>query len=93
MARKPRKYKHRATKRQLELMQLILKGDGTGWLDMDQLIDKLEATSSVGSKQSIQCSIRILEGHNLLTRAYETRRGKVRVLMVPTGKAFVQFKA
>ena len=89
-----KKAKHRATKRQVEIMGFILAGEGKSWLDLDQLMEMLGAGegSGVGTKQSVQASIRILEGHKLINRLYETRRGKMRVLMVPTGKAYLQFR-
>ena len=81
----------KATKRQKELMHLIIKGDGSNWYDIDQLIEKLSTISVVHSKQSVQCSLRVLETHGLLVREYETRRSKNRMLIVPTGKAFTLF--
>lgn len=79
----------RLTKKQEEILNLVNQGnrDEQGefmsWLDMDQLHTRL---SYEASKQAIQCSIRVLEGRELLTRSeQELRRGRLRRVIMPTG--------
>lgn len=51
-------------------------------LDMDQLSERLKGDGySVGSKQSLQCSIGFLEDKGLVVRDHESRRGKRRRLV------------
>ena len=80
----------RSTERQREIMTHILKAPMThgDWLDIDQLI---EALASVGSKQSVQCSLRYLVSKNVLERLYGTRRGKRRAILMPTPLGFYEF--
>lgn len=71
------------TKKQSELIQVIANGneDGTH-ADLDQVIERLSYNPS---KQSIQFSIRALVGKELVTKGgREKRRGRMRVLIVPT---------
>jgi hypothetical protein len=79
----------RGTKRQIEIMALLMKAASTGeWLDIEQLIDQL---SSVGTLQSVQCSIRHLHKGAMLERLYATRRGQRRAILVPTPLGFAEF--
>ena len=62
------------TRRQQEIMDLVLDGTGTGsWLDIDSLMTLL---GSSASKQATQCSLRILEVRGMLSRNYETGDGR-----------------
>lgn len=66
------------TDKQIQIMQTILKGDGKGgWIDMDQLLDRLPYQTS---KQSMQFSIRALIKHGMVEKkGTELRRGRRRV--------------
>jgi hypothetical protein len=78
------------TRRQQEIMDLVLDGTGTGsWLDIDSLMTLL---GSSASKQATQCSLRILEMRGMLSRSYETRRGRKRMVLSPTPAAFATFR-
>jgi hypothetical protein len=77
------------TRRQQEIMDLVLDGTGTSWLDIDSLMTLL---GSSASKQATQCSLRILEVRGMLSRSYETRRGRKRMVLSPTPAAFATFR-
>ena len=72
-------------------MTLVIAGRDGDWIDIDQLIESLQVISSVATKQSVQCSIRKLEAHGVMVRDYRTRRGRSRVILVPTGKGYALF--
>lgn len=80
--------KRHLTKKQRELMRLIVTGNTDGnnrwvsWLDLEQLHDRL---SYHCTRQAVSCSIRFLEEKGLVVRGTtEKRRGAHRVLLVPT---------
>lgn len=77
------------TRRQRDIMALVVKGykDGT-LLDIDLLIEELSLSAS---KQAAQCSVRILEGRGMLSRTYQIRRNKRRMVLVPTATGVVEF--
>lgn len=80
----------RFTRRQKEIIDLILTGDGSGgWIDIDELILKI---GDPGSKQATQCSIRILETRGYVEREYGTRRGRKRMVLKPTPSAYTTFR-
>lgn len=75
------------TEKQKNLLSVIIKGnvDGT-WCDLDQILDKIDYTTT---KESIQFSLRFLVQRGLIQKAgIETRRGKNRVLYRPMSDAF-----
>lgn len=80
----------RWTKQQRRIMDLVLKGAGCGWYDIDQLISLLGAACS---KQATQCSLRILEARGMVLRSYETRRGRRRMVLEATLDAFNTFRS
>lgn len=73
----------RLTDKQLEVLRVINEANPDGKpVDLDQLIERL---SYKPSKAAIQFSIRALVGHELIEKAgQEIRRGRSRVLLVPT---------
>ena len=79
----------RVTNRQIEIMTLVLGASIRGsWLDIDELMSLL---ASVGTKQSVQCSLRYLQRGKLIERVYGTRRGAKRCIVVPTPLGFTVF--
>jgi hypothetical protein len=80
------------TDKQHEIMTLVLKSAEEGaFLDIDGLKDRLSYGSSV-TKQALQCSIRFLEGHGVLVRDYETRRGRRRMVLRPTPAGYTAYR-
>lgn len=78
------------------IMTLLCEGnvnnDGIveSWLDIDQLMDRLPY---IASKQSIQCSIRVLIGHGYVERLpRELRKERWKTPLMPTGDGFDRFK-
>lgn len=78
------------TKRQEAILKILLDADRSGRShDMDTLMSALAAAGhSVGTKQSIQCSIRFLERKDLVQREYEARRERKRAVLLPTHNAY-----
>ncbi|WP_323016465.1 hypothetical protein [Castellaniella sp.] len=77
---------HRLTEKQYQIMSTIVDGthDAAGnpcALDMEQLLDRLPYRTT---RESMQFSLRKLEGRGLITRDYEKRRGRCRALVYPT---------
>ena len=80
------------TEKQHEIMTLVLKSTDAGsFLDIGELQAALSYGSEV-TKQALQCSIRFLEGHRMLVRGYEVRRGRRRMILKPTPAAYVAFR-
>ena len=80
----------RVTARQREIMALVMTGAGGGdWLDISQLQEALGGTKSL---QALQCSIRFLAAHLMLMKEYQTRRGRKRLVLVPTAAGFARFR-
>jgi hypothetical protein len=74
------------TDKQIAVMDEVFKGDETGaFIDIETLMKRLGHTAS---KQAMQCSIRFLESHGLVTRSYELRRCRRRMVIAPTMEAF-----
>lgn len=73
----------RLTQKQLELMRVIIQANPDGAAtDLDQILERLKYETT---KASVQFSIRALIAHGLIEKAApEKRRGRQRVLIVPT---------
>ena len=77
------------TRRQRDIMSLIVKGYSAGaLLDIDELMDLL---ANGVSKQATQCSIRFLEKRGVVKRTYHIRRNKRRMVIEPTPSGVVEF--
>lgn len=84
--------------KQTEILNVVIRGNGydsTGKLiacDLDQLITRLSYTPS---KESMQFSVRAMMKRGLIYRGeHENRRGRRRVLIVPTdlGQKILSYK-
>lgn len=82
----------RLTKKQHQIMEVIMKGNvdeenyTISWVDLDQLVERVPYQTS---KDSIMFSIRALIGKGLIKKgARELRRGRIRGTLVPTELAF-----
>ena len=77
------------TNKQYRIMAVLCSGNGKDEngniipCDIDELIDRLTYDTT---KNSMQFSIRALERRNLITRDYEHRRGRNRVVLHVTIK-------
>jgi hypothetical protein len=70
------------TPRQKEIMRLCVGAAPLiQFLDIDELMHLLDV---VNTKQSLQFSIRYLVRGGYLTKTYSTRRGRKRLILVPT---------
>lgn len=78
------------THKQLDILRTIMKGAENGDLiDMDQLLEKISYKTS---KQSMQCSIRVLESRGLIERKpLELRRGRMRAVFALTPQTQKRF--
>ena len=83
----------RTTKKQRELMRIVMKGDVDengaieNWCDVAQIKERLSYSVS---REAILCSLKILEGKQLLeskSRA-KLRDGKSRTIYIPTNLAY-----
>lgn len=79
------------TAKQIEIMDHVFSAVTDGFIDLQQLRDRLSYGREV-SKQALQCSIRVLEGHGLLTREYEVRQKRRRMVLRPTMKAYDELR-
>lgn len=83
----------RLTKKQKELMTIILDGNKneTGvtisWCDVYQILDR---TSYEASREAIICSMRFLEKKGLIERRHfaEIRKNRRKTVYIPTNFAF-----
>lgn len=71
------------TTKQVELMRVIVTGNGVGEpADLDEILERVRYETS---KQSLQFSIRALIAHKLIEkRGIEKRRGRQRVVIQAT---------
>lgn len=78
------------TRKQINILETIMKGAENGdFIDMDQLLEKVSYETS---KQSMQCSIRVLERRGLVERKpLELRRGRMRAVFALTPQALQRF--
>jgi hypothetical protein len=67
----------------VEILAIIVKGNQEGgWVDIDQLLERLTYHRS---KQSVQFTIRNMVAKDLIYKAgTESRRGRKRVILAPT---------
>jgi DNA-binding MarR family transcriptional regulator len=80
------------TSKQVELLTVIIKGNGSTHADLDQIIERVRYTTT---KQSMQFSIRALIKHGLVEKKpIEKIRGRQRVTIAPTekGKKMLNFE-
>jgi hypothetical protein len=79
------------TTKQIHIMKIVLEGNGLVDgkfvpVDLDQLIER---TSYAPTKEAMQFSIRFLAKKGMMVKAgLEKRRGRKRVLYLPTEEAF-----
>lgn len=80
----------RLTAKQIEQMKVITTGNADGSpVDLDQILERL---SYKPSKQSYQFSLRALIKHGLVEKGpRETRRGRERQTITPTGLGSAMF--
>lgn len=74
----------RKTDRQQKIMAELAAGE----LDMDQL---LLALPDIPTRQAGQCSVRFLERHGCVTRRYEIRRSRKRMVLTVTAYGLSAF--
>lgn len=75
--------------KQWAIMDVVIRGNLDGsWVDLDQLIDRLDYAPS---KESMHFSIRALIGRGLVEKkGIEKRRGQGRVMLAPTAKGYAE---
>lgn len=80
----------RFTKKQLEILETVIKGDGGDFIDIDTMLGVL---SYAPSKTALQYSMRFLEKRGYIERDYKIRNSRKRVIYKPTLLAHKIFNA
>jgi predicted transcriptional regulator len=77
------------TKKQMEILKLIVEGTEDGAIDMDQLRERL---SYKPTRQAVNCSVKFLEEYGLVIRAKQLRRGRKHVIFNPTIRGLKEYE-